>query len=122
MECINSISFTFFVGCLCNILPSYDTIPSKIWAGILSQYSDLLRAGRSGDRIVVGGGARFSAPVQTGVGAHPVSYAMGTGSFPGVKRPGRGIYHQPPSSAEVNERVVPHWTFIACSVMNFTFS
>jgi hypothetical protein len=29
-------------------------------------------------------GARFSAPVQTGHGAHPASYTMGTGSFPGV--------------------------------------
>ena len=44
-----------------------------------------LRAGRSGDRIPVGGGARFSAPVQTGPGAHPASYTMRTGSFPGVK-------------------------------------
>jgi hypothetical protein len=46
-----------------------------------------------------------SAPVQTGPGAHPASYTMGTGSFPGVKRPGRGIDHPPPSSAEVKERV-----------------
>jgi len=30
-------------------------------------------------------GARFSAPVQTGHGAHPASCIMGTGSFPGVK-------------------------------------
>jgi hypothetical protein len=28
---------------------------------------------------------------------------MGTGSFPGVKRSGRGFDHQPPSSAEVKE-------------------
>jgi hypothetical protein len=62
-----------------------------------------LRAGRSGDRIPVG--ARFSAPVQTGPGAHPASCTMGTGSFPGVKRPGRGVDHPPPSSAEVKERV-----------------
>jgi hypothetical protein len=47
-----------------------------------------LRAGRSGDRIPVG--VRFSAPVQTGPGAHPVSCTMGTGSFPGVKY-GRGV-------------------------------
>ena len=40
-----------------------------------------LRAGRSGDRMPVG--ARFSAPVQTGPGAHPASYTIGTGSFPG---------------------------------------
>ena len=49
-----------------------------------------------------GGGARFSAPVQTDPGAHPASI-MGTGSFPGVKRPGRGVDHPPPSSAEVKK-------------------
>jgi len=52
-----------------------------------------LRAGRSGDRIPVE--ARFSAPVQTGPGTHPASYTMGTRSFPGVKRPGRGVDHPP---------------------------
>jgi len=52
-----------------------------------------------------GGGARFSAPLQTGPVAHPASYTMGTGSFPGVKRLGRGLDHPPPSSAEVKERV-----------------
>ena len=50
-------------------------------------------------------GARFSSPVQTGPGAHPASYTKGTGFFPGVKRPGRGVDHPPPSSAEVKERV-----------------
>ena len=50
-------------------------------------------------------GKRFSAPVQTGPGAYLASYTMGTRSFPGVKRPGRGVDHPPPSSAEVNERV-----------------
>jgi hypothetical protein len=41
--------------------------------------------------------------VQTGCGAHPASYPMGTGgSFPGVKaRPGRDADHSLPSSAEV---------------------
>jgi hypothetical protein len=29
--------------------------------------------------------ARFSAPVQTGPGAHPTSCTMGTGTFLGVK-------------------------------------
>ena len=41
-------------------------------------------------------GARFSAPVQTGPGA---------GSFPGVKRPGRGADHAPRSKRRGNERV-----------------
>ena len=30
-------------------------------------------------------GAKFSAPVQTGPGAHSTSCTMGTGTFPGVK-------------------------------------
>jgi hypothetical protein len=41
------------------------------------------------------GGGKFLAPVQTGPGVHPASYTMGTGSFPGVKRPGRGVDHPP---------------------------
>jgi hypothetical protein len=45
------------------------------------------------------------APVQTGPGAHPASYTMGTGSFLGVRQPGCGADHPPPSSAEVKERV-----------------
>jgi hypothetical protein len=41
--------------------------------------------------------------VQTGSGAHPASYSMGTGGpFPGGRaRPGRDADHSPPSSAEV---------------------
>jgi len=67
--------------------------------GILSRYSDSLRAGRSGDRAPVE--TRFSAPVQTGSGAHPASYTMGTDSK------AARVCHWPPtqSSAEVKERV-----------------
>jgi hypothetical protein len=41
--------------------------------------------------------------VQTGSGAHPASYTVGTGGpFPGGKaRPGRDADHSPPSSAEI---------------------
>jgi hypothetical protein len=46
-------------------------------------------------------GARIFAHVQTGPWAHPASCTMGTGSFPGVIRPGRGAEHPPPSSAGV---------------------
>ena len=59
-----------------------------MWARQLSRYSDWLRGGRSGDRIPVG--ARFSAPVQTGPGAHPASCTMSTGSFRWVNS-GRGV-------------------------------
>jgi hypothetical protein len=50
-------------------------------------------------------GARFSTPVQIVSEALLASYTMGTGSFPGVKRPGRGVDHPPSYSAEVKERV-----------------
>jgi hypothetical protein len=76
------------------------------------------------------GGGRFSAPVQTGPGAHLASYIMGTGSFPGVKQPGRGVDHPPLSSAEVEGRVevcicspsgpswpVVGWTSFLCTLL-----
>jgi hypothetical protein len=55
--------------------------------------------------ILISVGARFSAPVQTDPGAHPVFYTTGTGLFPGVKRPGHGVNHPPLSSVEVKETV-----------------
>jgi hypothetical protein len=48
-------------------------------------------------------GAKFFVHVQTGPGAHPASRTMSTGSFPGVKRPGRGADYSPLSSAEVKK-------------------
>jgi hypothetical protein len=50
----------------------------------------------------------FSSSIcdQTGSGAHPTSYPMGTrGSLPGAKsRPGRDTDHSPPSSAKVKNK------------------
>ena len=40
-------------------------------------------------------GAKFCAPVHTGSEANPAPCTMGTGSVPGVKRPGRGVDHPP---------------------------
>jgi hypothetical protein len=72
-------------------------------------------------------GARYSARVHTGSCAHPASYTVGTCSFPGVKRPGRGVDHPPPSSAKVKEIVqlislLALWAFVACFRVNFTFT
>jgi len=84
------------------------------------------RYGQDGPGIESRCGARFSAPVQTGPGAHPASYTMGTGSFLGVKRPGRGVDHPHPSSAKVKERVELYLypllcAFVAFSRVNLTF-
>ena len=58
----------------------------------------------------------FQIPsVQPSPEAHPASYTMGTGIFPGVKRPERGIDHTPPSNTTL-------WPFLACSSMKFTFA
>ena len=64
--------------------------------------------------------ATFSAPLQTGPGIHPASCRMITESFPGIKRPGRGVDHPPPLSTEIEEKEGlyfyspsrPSWTFI----------
>jgi hypothetical protein len=58
----------------------YTKSSSKHRPGLHSRYTDSLRAEQSGVRIADGGG-RFSAPAQTGPGAHPASYKMGTGSL-----------------------------------------
>ena len=69
-------------------------------------------------------GARFSTPIQTCRGAHPV---MGTGSFPVVKRLGGGINHPSPSRTKVKEREELYhystlWALVACSKVTFTFT
>ena len=84
-------------------LTDLDRPHNTVGPGQRSRYSDLLRAGRSGDRIPVR--ARFSAPVQTGPGTYPASCTMCTGSFSGVKRQGRGADHPPPSKCRGHERV-----------------
>jgi hypothetical protein len=61
--------------------------------GELSQCSDWLQAGQSGDRIPVG--TRFIAHVQTGPGAHPAFCTVGTRSFLGVKWRRCGADHPP---------------------------
>jgi hypothetical protein len=63
------------------------------------------RYGLGGPEIECSWGARFFAPLQTGPEAHPASYTIRTWSFLGVKWPGRGVDHPPPSGAEVNDRV-----------------
>ena len=58
----------------------YDNVGRDSSVGIVTGY------GQEGPVIESRcGGARFSVPVQTSLGAHPASCTMGTGSFLGVK-------------------------------------
>ena len=76
--------------------------------------------------------ARFSAPVQTGPGAHPACCTMGTGSFSGVKS-GQGLTLTPhpllvPCSRKSRAiPLLPLWavcpvqSLSACARLHFTF-
>jgi hypothetical protein len=77
----------------------------------------------------------FSAPIQTVSEAQPSSYIKCIGSFPEVKRAGRGVDHPPLSSAVVKVRVelylyspsgfswlVLGWTVTLLSVMTLLSS
>ena len=87
-------------------------------------------AGRSGNRIPVG--ATFSAPVQTGPGAHPASCTVRTEYFPGLKG-GRGLMLTPHPLLVLWSRksraipLLPLWavrpvqSLNACTRVHFTF-
>jgi len=55
--------------------------------------------------------------IQTGLGAHPASYAFGTGSFPGVNRRGCGVIHPPTPIVGVKERVELYF-YPHCALMD----
>ena len=120
VDAINYEKKSTFISTLLIYIRKYINI-NFIYKGLALSVacSDMLRAGRSVDRIPAG--ERYSAPVQTGSGAYPASCTMGTGSLSRrVKRPVRGVDHPPPPSAEIKERVelyllFPVWVFIACS-------
>jgi hypothetical protein len=52
-----------------------------------------------------GGGKIFRTLPDRPWGLHQISYSTCRITFPGVKWPGRGVNHPPPSTAEVKERV-----------------
>jgi hypothetical protein len=54
-------------------------------------------------------GTRFSAPVQSGPGAHPASCTVGIGSLPGAKRPERGFGHRNVSFEHITTDIISHW-------------
>ena len=78
-----SVSVQYEVSALPVSLPYFSTVtpPTPLYAAVTYCVTVM--------------SARFSAPVETGPGAHPAAYTMGTVSFPGLKRPGRGVDHPP---------------------------
>jgi hypothetical protein len=67
----------------------------KLGPGYLSRYSDSLPAGESGERIPAGEGRDFPHPSIPALGpTHPPTQWVPL-SFPGAKRPGRGVDHPP---------------------------
>ena len=93
-------------------------------AGVAQSVQRLAMGWAVRDRIPVV--TRFSAPFQTGCGAHPASYKMGTESFLGVKWPRGGVDHhhiQYRSSRKSTAiSILPLWAFVACYIVNFTFT
>jgi hypothetical protein len=110
---VSDVDFWIFIHVL------YTLVCRDSSVGITTRY------GLDGPGIELPLAAKFSAPFQTGTGAHPASYTMVTASFPGLKRRGRGVDHSPPSSAEVTERVElyiyfpfrPSWLFLGWDLL-----
>jgi hypothetical protein len=71
-------------------------------------------------------GSEISAPALSSPGAHSASFTKGTRSFPGVKRPVRGVGHPHTSRAEIKGRVELHfyspWAFVSSYWLTFTFT
>jgi hypothetical protein len=108
---------TVYLFYICRALSVY------IWAGIAQWYSGGLRTGWSEVRIPAGvGNFSLHHRVQTGSGAHPASYPVGTrGFFPGGKPAGAGswlhLYLVPRSSMRGAISSHPQYAFMArCSI------
>ena len=90
--------YVLFIYCAykgCQPVYSFDYLFNRLTVRRDSAVGIATRYGLDGPGIESRWGAGFSAPVQTGPGAHPASCTMGTWSVPGVKRPGHGVDHPP---------------------------
>jgi hypothetical protein len=85
-----------------------------------------IRYGLDGPRIESRWGRVFFTLIQTGRGTHPASYKMGTGSYLGVKRPGRDVDHPPNLKLRLKKKYIynllPIWAFVTCCRVIFTFT
>ena len=69
---------------ICSVVVELGISTAFVPSGLGSLVDITIGYGLDGPGIESRWGPRFSAPVQTGPGAHPASCTMGTGSFPGV--------------------------------------
>jgi hypothetical protein len=76
----------------------------RFWAGIAQLVQPLAR-GWTVRESSLGGDEIFPTHPDRPWGPPSLLYSGYRVSFPGVNRPGRGVNHPPPSSAEVKERV-----------------
>jgi hypothetical protein len=108
------------MSCSPNISPLLCMHP----VGRESSFGKATRYGLDGSAIESRWGARFSTPVQTGPGFHPASCTMGTDSFPGVERPGRGVDHLPYLAQRLKKEksytTTSPCAFVACSRVKYT--
>jgi hypothetical protein len=94
------LTYCDFIKCTGTTSPG----PDVNGPGWLSRYSNSLPAGLSGDRMSVGGEIFCTSPDRPW-GQPSLLYNGYRVSFPGVKRPGRGVDHPLASSARVKGRV-----------------
>jgi hypothetical protein len=91
-----------------------------VYCNYFTTYTDF-GVGQLGNRIPVG--ARFSSPIQTGPRGHPAPYTMDTGSFPGLKRSGRGVNYSPHLAPRLKKECSYTSTPLkASSTVNFIFT
>ena len=74
-----------------------------LWAGWRSRYSNWLHSGRSGDRILVGGGEIFLAHLDRTWGPWSLLYNRYRVFPRGKERPGHDADPSPPSSTAVKK-------------------
>jgi hypothetical protein len=76
------------------------------------------RYGLNGPGIELRWGQDFRHPYRRALGPTQPPLKRVPGLFPREKRPGRGVDHHPPSSAEV---LLPFWAIVACSRVKFIY-
>ena len=105
-EGVTMLRQTYLARLICSMHSFKFTVTPSTPGGRNSSVCIATRYGLDGPGIESRCGRDFPHPSRPALGAHPASCTMGTGSFPGVKRPGRAADPPPPIfSAEVSNWV-----------------